>query len=166
MKFPRTMNRRTVLRAGVESIVEPGDLALGDRLLLRPGERLATDGVIRHGGMGGSAGSCGSYTHTALSRTLMTPTTRCTMWRWAFISWTTSSGTSANYSLVPDAVDSGGLRGTSASYSLNASAMAGGAGASPIYTTRTGFAGQLEEPVSGGAVPIAIRITALPANPG
>ena len=41
--------RVSVLRAGVESIVEPGDLALGDRLLLRPGERLATDGVIRHG---------------------------------------------------------------------------------------------------------------------
>ena len=73
------------------------------------------------------------------------------------------AGTSANYSLVPDAVDSGGLRGTSASYSLNASAMAGGAGASSGYTTRTGFAGQLEDPVSGGAVPIAIRITALPA---
>jgi cation-transporting ATPase G len=41
--------RVSVLRAGVESTVEPGELALGDRLLLRPGERLATDGVIRDG---------------------------------------------------------------------------------------------------------------------
>jgi cation-transporting ATPase G len=41
--------RVSVLRAGVESSVEPGELALGDRLLLRPGERLATDGVIRDG---------------------------------------------------------------------------------------------------------------------
>lgn len=41
--------RATVLRAGVESSVEPRELVLGDRLLLRPGERLATDGVIRSG---------------------------------------------------------------------------------------------------------------------
>ncbi|MFN8521322.1 MAG: cation-translocating P-type ATPase, partial [Chloroflexota bacterium] len=37
------------LRAGVESSIEPIELGLGDRMLLRPGERLATDGVIRQG---------------------------------------------------------------------------------------------------------------------
>ncbi len=58
------------------------------------------------------------------------------------------AGTSANYSLAPDAVDSGGLRGTSASYTLDASAMAGGAGSSATYTARTGYAGQLLEPAS------------------
>lgn len=56
------------------------------------------------------------------------------------------AGTSANYSLAPDAVDSGGLRGTSASYTLDASAMAGGQGSSATYTARTGYAGQLLEP--------------------
>jgi hypothetical protein len=55
------------------------------------------------------------------------------------------AGTSANYSLAPDAVDGGGLRGTSANYTLNGSAMVGGAGASAAYTARTGFAGQLAE---------------------
>ncbi|SEL93372.1 heavy metal translocating P-type ATPase [Rhodococcus maanshanensis] len=39
----------TVLRAGRETTVAPDDLALGDRMLLRPGERAATDGVIRVG---------------------------------------------------------------------------------------------------------------------
>ncbi len=74
------------------------------------------------------------------------------------------AGTSANYTLAPDAVDSGGLRGTSASYTLNGSAMAGNAGASANYTARTGFAGQLLEPLTGGPVPVAITITAVPTT--
>ncbi|APU15414.1 MULTISPECIES: heavy metal translocating P-type ATPase [Actinoalloteichus] len=39
----------SVLRDGAESRVAPGDLVVGDRLLLRPGERAATDGVVRTG---------------------------------------------------------------------------------------------------------------------
>ncbi|MFC7449625.1 heavy metal translocating P-type ATPase [Rhodococcus daqingensis] len=39
----------TVLRDGAEATVAPDELALGDRMLLRPGERAATDGVIRVG---------------------------------------------------------------------------------------------------------------------
>ncbi|WP_338596806.1 cation-translocating P-type ATPase [Saccharopolyspora sp. SCSIO 74807] len=39
----------TVLRNGVENRVSPDDLVVGDRLLLRPGERAATDGVISSG---------------------------------------------------------------------------------------------------------------------
>jgi len=73
------------------------------------------------------------------------------------------AGSSANYTLAPGTVDSGGLRGTSANYTVNGSLIAGGAGNSAGYTARTGFAGQLEEPVTGVAVPTAIRITALPA---
>ncbi|MGI5506377.1 heavy metal translocating P-type ATPase [Lentzea sp. CA-135723] len=38
-----------VLRNGVEERVAPGDLVLGDRMVLRPGERAATDGVITAG---------------------------------------------------------------------------------------------------------------------
>lgn len=70
------------------------------------------------------------------------------------------AGTSANYSLAPDAVDGGGLRGTSANYAVNGSAMAGGAGASASYLARTGFAGQLLEAV--GAVATGISLTASP----
>lgn len=70
------------------------------------------------------------------------------------------AGTSANYSLAPGAVDSGGLRGTSTDYTLNGSAMAGGAGSSANYTARTGFAGQLLDAVS--ALATAVRITAAP----
>ncbi len=72
------------------------------------------------------------------------------------------AGTSANYTLAPDAVDSGGLRGTSANYTVNGSAMAGNAGSSARYTARTGFAGQLQEPFSGLAA--GIIITASPAT--
>jgi hypothetical protein len=72
------------------------------------------------------------------------------------------AGTSANYTLAPDAVDGGGLRGTSANYTVNASAMAGNAGASANCTARTGFAGQLEEPA--GFYAVAISITAMPAT--
>lgn len=39
----------TVLRGGDQITLAPTDLALGDLMLVRPGERLATDGVIRTG---------------------------------------------------------------------------------------------------------------------
>ena len=39
----------TVRRDGVERTVEPDELAVGDVMLVKPGERLATDGVIRSG---------------------------------------------------------------------------------------------------------------------
>ncbi|NRQ51735.1 heavy metal translocating P-type ATPase [Aeromicrobium stalagmiti] len=39
----------TVLRHGSQVTVAPADLALGDVLLVRPGERVATDGVVRSG---------------------------------------------------------------------------------------------------------------------
>ena len=41
--------RATVLRDGTETVVAPSALRVGDRLLVRPGERLATDGVVRDG---------------------------------------------------------------------------------------------------------------------
>ena len=41
--------RATILRHGRELAVDPADLALGDRLVLRPGERAATDGIVREG---------------------------------------------------------------------------------------------------------------------
>ena len=39
----------TVLRDGVEVVVDPDELILGDLMVVKPGERLATDGVIRTG---------------------------------------------------------------------------------------------------------------------
>lgn len=39
----------TVLRDGAETIVSPADLRVGDRMIVKPGERVATDGVIRSG---------------------------------------------------------------------------------------------------------------------
>ncbi|KAB2811040.1 cadmium-translocating P-type ATPase [Pimelobacter simplex] len=39
----------TVLRDGAQVTIAPAELALGDLLLVRPGERVATDGVIRAG---------------------------------------------------------------------------------------------------------------------
>lgn len=39
----------TVLRDGTEMVISPADLRVGDRMLLRPGERIATDGIIRTG---------------------------------------------------------------------------------------------------------------------
>ncbi|CDO08076.1 heavy metal translocating P-type ATPase [Mycolicibacterium cosmeticum] len=39
----------TVLRDGAEKTVAPADLRIGDRMLVKPGERVATDGIIRHG---------------------------------------------------------------------------------------------------------------------
>ncbi|GFJ93479.1 hypothetical protein Prum_071210 [Phytohabitans rumicis] len=43
---PRTA---TVLRSGAEILVDPQQLRVGDVLVLRPGERAATDGVLRSG---------------------------------------------------------------------------------------------------------------------
>lgn len=39
----------TVLRNGSETVVAPAELRVGDRMLVKPGERIATDGVIRTG---------------------------------------------------------------------------------------------------------------------
>lgn len=39
----------TVLRDGAEKTVAPADLRIGDRMLVKPGERVATDGIVRHG---------------------------------------------------------------------------------------------------------------------
>lgn len=71
------------------------------------------------------------------------------------------AGTSANYSLSPDDLDCGGLRGVSANYMVNLSAMPGNAGSSANYSARTGFAGQLMDAVF--AVATGISISASPA---
>src|SRR5690606_13627695 len=39
----------TVLRDGSEVVVAPSELRVGDRMVVRPGERIATDGVVRTG---------------------------------------------------------------------------------------------------------------------
>lgn len=39
----------TVLREGTETVVAAADLRVGDQMIVKPGERLATDGVIRTG---------------------------------------------------------------------------------------------------------------------
>ncbi|MBQ0927551.1 heavy metal translocating P-type ATPase [Saccharopolyspora endophytica] len=39
----------TVLRDGVEAVVAPAELRVGDTMLVKPGERIATDGIIRAG---------------------------------------------------------------------------------------------------------------------
>ena len=39
----------TVLRDGTEITVSPTELRVGDRMLVKPGERIATDGIIRDG---------------------------------------------------------------------------------------------------------------------
>ena len=41
--------RATVLRGGLQVDVDPTDLQVGDLLLVKPGERVATDGVVRTG---------------------------------------------------------------------------------------------------------------------
>ena len=42
-------DRASVLRGGLEVVVAPAELLLGDVLVVRPGERLATDGIVRTG---------------------------------------------------------------------------------------------------------------------
>ncbi|MBC3194348.1 cadmium-translocating P-type ATPase [Pseudonocardia sp. C8] len=42
-------DQATVLRGGREVALAPSELRVGDRMLVRPGERVATDGVIRAG---------------------------------------------------------------------------------------------------------------------
>lgn len=42
-------DQATIIRAGTETIIAPTDLLVGDTMVVRPGERLATDGVIRQG---------------------------------------------------------------------------------------------------------------------
>ena len=59
-----------------------------------------------------------------------------------------TAGTSANYTLSPATVDAGGNRGGSASYTADFSLAPGGAGGSPVYTSRTGYTGQLVESAS------------------
>ncbi|MDP8017653.1 heavy metal translocating P-type ATPase [Prescottella equi] len=39
----------TVARGGREEVVEPGELRLGEIMIVKPGERIATDGIIRSG---------------------------------------------------------------------------------------------------------------------
>lgn len=53
------------------------------------------------------------------------------------------AGTSTDYAAAPETFDSGGMRGSSSEYTLNASCSAGIAGSSSDYAARTGFAGQL-----------------------
>lgn len=42
-------DQATVLRAGSETVVAAADLQVGDQMIVKPGERLATDGIIRDG---------------------------------------------------------------------------------------------------------------------
>jgi len=42
-------DQATILRDGAEINVAPAELRIGDRMVVKPGERIATDGVIRHG---------------------------------------------------------------------------------------------------------------------
>ncbi|MEV5839868.1 heavy metal translocating P-type ATPase [Nocardia sp. NPDC052112] len=38
-----------VLRAGTQRTIEPDELVVGDRMVVRAGERVASDGIVRHG---------------------------------------------------------------------------------------------------------------------
>lgn len=42
-------DRATVLRDGAQQVVPPAELRIGDRMLVKPGERVATDGILRSG---------------------------------------------------------------------------------------------------------------------
>ncbi|MDO2374978.1 MULTISPECIES: heavy metal translocating P-type ATPase [Mycobacterium] len=42
-------DQATVLREGIETVVAAADLRVGDQMIVKPGERLATDGIIRAG---------------------------------------------------------------------------------------------------------------------
>lgn len=76
------------------------------------------------------------------------------------------AGTSAHYSLAPDAVDHGGLRATSTHYTLDGSAMPGGAGESTNYTLRSGYAGQLSDVVALIEIGIELSASQLTINEG
>lgn len=39
----------TVRREGTDQVIDPSDLVVGDVMIVRPGERLATDGIVRDG---------------------------------------------------------------------------------------------------------------------
>ncbi|KDE97012.1 ATPase P [Mycolicibacterium aromaticivorans JS19b1 = JCM 16368] len=39
----------TVRRGGIEQVLDPAELVVGDTMIVRPGERLATDGILRAG---------------------------------------------------------------------------------------------------------------------
>ena len=39
-------DQATVLRGGTETVVAPAELRIGDRMVVKPGERIATDGII------------------------------------------------------------------------------------------------------------------------
>jgi hypothetical protein len=67
------------------------------------------------------------------------------------------AGTSANYTLAPEAVDRGGLTGGSANYTVNSSASPGGAGSSTIYAAYTGYAGQLFETIPDAQPEIVVE---------
>ena len=58
------------------------------------------------------------------------------------------AGRSADYSIDPTAIDSGGATSSSVDYTINASTAPGSAGASANYTLRSGYAGQLLDLVS------------------
>jgi hypothetical protein len=70
------------------------------------------------------------------------------------------AGSSANYTLDPEIVDSGGRRAGSVSYTANFSAAPGGAGASTAYALRSGFAGALADTATGSV----LHITASPSS--
>jgi hypothetical protein len=63
------------------------------------------------------------------------------------------------YTLAPYASDSAGLRGTSAHYTLDSSAMPGGYGNAGSYTLRAGYAGQL---LDATAMATGIDLSATP----
>lgn len=71
---------------------------------------------------------------------------------------------SLHYTLAPVALDAAGLTSTGNHYTLNSSAMAGGAGFSTKYTALTGYAGQLKEPASAVPDVVGIALRASPAS--
>lgn len=80
---------------------------------------------------------------------------------WGLPLWAPGAG-SAHYSLEPSCLDVGGLAGGSANYALESSQAPGGEGRALNYRSRSGFAGQLSDPVALelanlGAAPLAER---------